>query len=176
MANAMFYQMKKGLTILSDKKIPLSLLKDPRCLLAFGFGSGYSPIAPGTIGTIAALPLYIFLMAELSLVPYLIICAVSFVIGCYLCDVASKALGVHDHGGIVWDEFVGYWIAMIAAPQGLVWVLVGFVLFRLFDIWKPYPISALDAHVHGGFGIMLDDLVAGLYALLGVQLLAYFFY
>ena len=128
------------------------------------------------MGTIAAVPLYVFLMAELSLIPYLMVCVVSFVVGCYLCDIASKALGVHDHGGIVWDEFVGYWIAMIAAPQGFVWVLVGFALFRLFDIWKPYPIDALDARVHGGFGIMLDDLVAGVYALLGVQLLAYFFH
>lgn len=161
---------------MSDKKIPVSLLKDPRCLLAFGFGSGCSTIAPGTMGTIAAVPLYVFLMAELSLIPYLMVCVVSFVVGCYLCDIASKALGVHDHGGIVWDEFVGYWIAMIAAPQGFVWVLVGFALFRLFDIWKPYPIDALDARVHGGFGIMLDDLVAGVYALLGVQLLAYFFH
>lgn len=157
---------------MTDKKIPVRLLKDPRYFLAFGFGSGCAPKAPGTFGTLAAVPLY-FLMADLSLPIYLAVLLVSFILGCYLCDVASKALGVHDHGGIVWDEFVGYWLTMLAAPKGLVWVVLGFALFRLFDIWKPAPIRQLDAKVHGGVGIMLDDVVAGIYALLSLQVIAY---
>ena len=140
--------------------------------LAFGLGSGAAPKAPGTFGTLAAVPFY-FLMADLPLFYYALVCAFAFVLGCYLCDVASKALGVHDHGGIVWDEFVGYWLAMFAAPDGLEWVLIGFVLFRVFDIWKPAPIKQLDARVHGGFGIMLDDVVAGVYAMIVLQLIAY---
>ena len=82
-------------------------------------------------------------------------------------------LGAHDHSGIVWDEFAGYFITMIAAPAGWVWILVGFALFRLFDIWKPWPISILDKQVDGGFGIMIDDIVAGFFALICLQLSYY---
>jgi phosphatidylglycerophosphatase A len=96
-------------------------------------------------------------------------------LGVYWCDRSSKALGVHDHGGIVWDEFVGYWITMFMAPKGILWMLVGFVLFRLFDIVKPWPIRWLDRHVEGGFGIMLDDVLAGVFACVVLQLLAYYF-
>ena len=163
---------REGSIILDKVKIPPALLRDPRCLLAFGFGSGCAPKAPGTIGTIAAVPFY-FLIADLPLAYYALVCVVAFALGCYFCDVASKALGVHDHGGIVWDEFVGYWIAMFAAPEGLGWIVLGFVLFRLFDIWKPAPIAQLDARVHGGLGIMLDDLVAGIYAMIVLQIIAY---
>ncbi|HIP80964.1 MAG TPA: phosphatidylglycerophosphatase A, partial [Leucothrix mucor] len=81
------------------------------------------------------------------------------------CGKSSDILGVHDHSGIVWDEFAGYFITMIAAPTGWFWVLLGFALFRLFDIWKPWPISVLDKKVHGGFGIMVDDILAGVFAL-----------
>lgn len=161
----------EALIILSDKKIPLRLLKDPRCLLAFGFGSGCASKAPGTFGTLAAIPFYL-LISDFAPLHYLLVCLGSFVVGCYLCDIASQKLQVHDHGGIVWDEFVGYWIAMFAAPSGWQWVLIGFVLFRLFDIWKPWPIRILDKHVHGGFGIMIDDVVAGLYALGCLHLIA----
>ncbi len=104
---------------------------------------------------------------------FLMFIGISFVVGVYFCDQASKALGVHDHGGIVWDEFVGFWITMIAAPEGWQWILLGFCLFRLFDIWKPQPIKYLDAKVHGGFGIMVDDVVAGIYALIVLQLVHY---
>jgi len=157
---------------LATKKIPVGLLKDPRNFLAFGFGSGCAAKAPGTFGTLAAVPIYL-LMAEMPLVAYLLVLLAAFAIGCYLCDFASKALGVHDHGGIVWDEFVGYWIAMFAAPKGWIWIVIGFVLFRVFDIWKPVPIRQLDAKLHGGVGIMLDDVVAGLYALISLQIIAY---
>ena len=156
------------------EKLPQGFLKNPVNFLAFGLGSGCAPKAPGTFGTAAAVLFYLPLQ-YLSLWLYLGFIVVSFVLGVWLCDRASKALGVHDHGGIVWDEFVGYWITMIAAPAGWVWMLVGFLLFRLFDIWKPWPIKIADEVVEGGFGIMIDDVLAGIYALICLQLLAYVF-
>ena len=149
------------------------VFQSPVLLLAFGFGSGLSPKAPGTVGTLAAIPLYL-LFAKLPLVGYASVVLLSFVLGCWLCGEAAKHLGVHDFGGIVWDEFVGYWLTMLAAPADWSWIVVGFVLFRIFDIWKPWPIRVADKQVHGGFGIMLDDVLAGLYAWLGLQALAYF--
>lgn len=149
------------------------VLHSPVLWLAFGFGSGLSPKAPGTMGTLAAIPLYLPL-AKLPLMGYALVVLVSFIIGCWLCGEAAKRLGVHDFGGIVWDEFVGYWITMFAAPAGWLWIAVGFVLFRVFDIWKPWPIRVADQQVHGGLGIMLDDLLAGIYAGLALQALAYF--
>lgn len=103
-------------------------------------------------------------MQTLSLLWLSAIILCTFVLGIWLCGRASNALGVHDHGGIVWDEFVGYWLAMLFAPVGWLWMLYGFVLFRVFDIWKPFPIRTLDRRVSGGFGIMIDDVLAGLYA------------
>lgn len=137
--------------------------------LAFGFGSGAAPKAPGTFGTLMAIPLYL-LLAQLPLWAYVVALVVSFAVGIYLCDQASKDMGVHDHGGIVWDEFVGFWIAMTALPFHWAWILAGFVLFRIFDILKPWPISWLDKRVHGGLGIMIDDVLAGIFALIILQL------
>ena len=97
----------------------------------------------------------------------------TFAAGIYLCDRSSKLLGVHDHGGIVWDEFVGYWITMLLAPSGWLWIVMGFFLFRLFDILKPFPINILDKHVHGGLGIILDDVLAGIFACICLQLIAF---
>ncbi len=153
--------------------LPKHFLRDPGHFLAFGLGSGCAPKAPGTFGTLAALVPYLLVLQYLSAPMQLLVIVLSFVFGVWLCDRASKALGVHDHGGIVWDEFVGYWIAMIAAPVGLGWALLGFALFRLFDIWKPFPIKLLDKKVVGGFGIMVDDVLAGVYAAAGVQACAY---
>ena len=138
-------------------------LRKPVHLLAFGFGSGLAPKAPGTFGTMVAIPIYL-VMQPLSYWLYLLLVVLGFIVGIWICDQASKDLGVHDHGGIVWDEIIGYLIAMSFVPASLWWILIGFVLFRLFDILKPWPISWLDKQVEGGFGIMLDDLVAGLYA------------
>jgi phosphatidylglycerophosphatase A len=149
------------------------VLHSPVLWLAFGFGSGLSPKAPGTMGTLAAIPLYL-LLAKLPLMGYALVVLGSFIVGCWLCGEAAKRLGVHDFGGIVWDEFVGYWITMFAAPAGWLWIAVGFVLFRVFDIWKPWPIRVADQQVHGGLGIMLDDVLAGIYAGLALQALAYF--
>lgn len=148
------------------------LLRSPTMLLAFGFGSGLAPKAPGTFGTLMAIPFW-WLLQGLSPAWYLAVVAAAAVLGCYLCGAASRKLGVHDHGGIVWDEMVGYWLTMFMAPAGWVWALYGFVLFRLFDIAKPQPIGWADRRVHGGIGIMLDDILAAVYAALVLQVTAY---
>jgi len=155
-------------------KAPASIWRNPVHFLAFGLGSGASPWAPGTMGTLAAIIPY-FWFAQLNLPLYLLMLLITTLIGIWLCDRTSRDLGVHDHGGIVWDEFVGFWITMLAAPAGLIWVVIGFVLFRLFDILKPWPIRWVDKHVHGGFGIMLDDILAGVLAFGCLQLLAWWF-
>ena len=151
-------------------KIPVSLLKNPVHLFSVGFGSGLAPNAPGTFGTIAALPFW-YVLQFLPPAYYVVVLILAFILGVYLCGATADALGVHDHGGIVWDEFVGLWIALFMVPMHFGWILLGFALFRLFDIWKPWPIRVLDAKVHGGFGIMIDDVLAGVYAYLTLQLL-----
>lgn len=144
-------------------KAPASVWRNPVHFLAFGLGSGAVPKAPGTFGTLAAVPLW-YLLAQTPLTIYLLLVLLAFVIGIWLCGRTSRDLGVHDHGGIVWDEFVGYWITMIAVPVDWVWAVAGFILFRLFDILKPWPIGPVDKRVHGGLGIMLDDVLAGIMA------------
>lgn len=146
-----------------NPRLSTRVWQNPSMFLAFGFGSGLSPIAPGTCGTLVAIPLYL-IMARLNILPYLALTMVLFAVGVCACDRASRILNVHDHPGIVWDEVVGYLLTMAGAPAGAVWVIAGFVLFRLFDIWKPFPIRSIDRHVHGGTGIMLDDALAALYA------------
>ena len=145
-------------------------LRKPVHLLAFGFGSGLAPKAPGTFGTLAAVPLYL-LMAGLSLPIYLGLVLAGTLLGIWICGRASDDLGVHDHGGIVWDEIIGYLLTMVFAPPGWAWMLIGFLLFRFFDILKPWPIRWLDRQVSGGVGIMLDDLLAGVFAGLVMLLL-----
>lgn len=140
-----------------------SLIQNPVHLLAFGFGSGLSPKAPGTAGTLLAIPLFL-LLCQLPLLHYLLAVSVAALAGIYLCGKTARDLGVHDHSGIVWDEFVGYWITMAALPVNAFTLIAGFALFRLFDIWKPFPINWLDRRVKGGFGIMIDDVLAGLLA------------
>lgn len=138
-------------------------MQSPIGFLAFGFGSGLVPFAPGTAGTLAgmlvALPLAgIPIWAALGLV------GLAFLAGIPICQKASQALGVHDHGGIVWDEFVGIWLVLALVPFHWAWWLAAFAAFRFFDVVKPWPIDWLDEKVHGGFGIMLDDLLAAVYA------------
>ncbi|GIU50216.1 phosphatidylglycerophosphatase A [Shewanella sp. KT0246] len=148
-------------------------LKNPVHFLALGFGSGLAAKAPGTFGTLAAVPL-VYLMGHLSLTAFIFITVISTLVGFYICDKAAKDMGVHDHGAIVWDEVAGLMITMIAAPVGLIWMVIGFALFRFFDILKPWPIRWLDAKVHGGFGIMIDDVLAGIFALICLQAIYYF--
>ena len=152
----------------------VSLLSNPIHLLAFGFGSGLSPKAPGTFGTLAALIPWYF-MATLSLPVYCGILLIVCLAGIYICGKSSELLGVHDHGGIVWDEFCGLWIALIAVPLSLVPVLLGFALFRVFDILKPWPIGLLDKKLKGGFGIMMDDILAGIISAIILQWALYAF-
>jgi len=154
------------------KDLNRKVLTSPVHFLAFGFGSGLAPFAPGTFGTLMAVPLYL-LMSQFALSAYLFITALVCITGVWICGKSSEKLGVHDHSGIVWDEFAGYFITMILAPTGWLWIIIGFALFRLFDIWKPWPISILDKQVHGGLGIMVDDILAGFFALICLQLLAY---
>ncbi len=135
-------------------------MRSPASFLALGFGSGLAPVAPGTAGTLPGV-LLCLLLSGLSNPAYIAITALAAVAGVWICDRASKELGVHDHGGIVWDEIAGFLVTMIAIPVSAVTLVAGFVLFRLFDIWKPWPISWLDRRVGGGLGIMVDDIVAG---------------
>jgi phosphatidylglycerophosphatase A len=155
-----------------DKHLARTVLTSPVHFLAFGFGSGLSPKAPGTVGTLAAIPLYLLLM-NLPLTGYLLAVLLISVAGIWICGESSRRLGVHDHGGIVWDEFAGFLLTMTAAPQGWAWIVLGFALFRLFDIWKPWPVRVADRQLHGGLGIMLDDILAGIYAWLVLQAVAY---
>lgn len=141
----------------------LQLLKNPVHFLAFGFGSGLSPKAPGTAGTLVAVLLMPF-MNLLSIPGYLLVLLVSTLLGIYLCGKTASDMGVHDHPGIVWDEFVGLWLTMLFIPITWYWLLTGLVLFRIFDILKPWPISWLDKNLSGGLGIMADDLLAGAFA------------
>ncbi|ABI55744.1 phosphatidylglycerophosphatase A [Alkalilimnicola ehrlichii MLHE-1] len=147
-------------------------LRNPWHFLALGFGSGLAPKAPGTFGTVAAIPVYL-LLAPLPLWAYLLAVVAVCVAGVWICDIAAHDVGVHDHPAIVWDEIAGYLITMIAVPLGLVWVVAGFVLFRFFDILKPWPIRWLDRHVHGGLGIMVDDILAGVFALVVLHALVW---
>lgn len=135
-------------------------LRDWRHVLAFGLGSGLSPYAPGTFGTLVAVPLYL-LLAQLPPWAYAACVMAAFALGVWLCASVSRDLRVHDPGGIVWDEFVGYWITMFMLPVRWEWILAGFLLFRLLDIWKPWPIRWIDRNVRGGLGVMLDDVLAG---------------
>lgn len=144
----------------SMSDLPLQSLKSPVNFLALGMGTGLTPKAPGTVGTVLGLLLALLFPVLTSLW----VVAISSIAGVYLCGASAKKLGVHDHPGIVWDEFCGIWLTLALAPSGWYWVLAAFVLFRFFDILKPWPINYLDKNLEGGLGIMLDDLVAGLMA------------
>jgi phosphatidylglycerophosphatase A len=137
-------------------------LGSPDGFLAFGLGSGLLTRAPGTMGTLVAVP-FALLLPMLDGFSFAAFILVAFLGGCWICGRVAERLGVEDYGGIVWDEMVGYWIAVAWVPLEWYWLLAGFVLFRFFDIVKPWPIDALDAKIEGGFGIMLDDVVAGVY-------------
>lgn len=146
------------------------LLSHPAHFFALGFGSGLSPKAPGTAGTVVALPLA-WLISPLSLFTQLLIIAPLFVVGIFICSITNKNLGVADHGSIVWDEIVAMMLVLAFTPLFWAWWLVAFLLFRLFDIWKPYPIRQLDAKLKNGFGVMFDDLLAAIYAIISLKIL-----
>lgn len=152
---------------------PRSIWRNPVHFLAFGLGSGAAPKAPGTFGTVAGLLIYL-LLPTMSPVAYLVFVVLTFLVGIWLCDKTASDIGVHDHGGIVWDEFVGIWLTLWLIPTGWGWLLLAFLLFRLFDIAKPWPIGWLDRRLGGGLGIMMDDILAGLFAWVCLQGLALF--
>jgi phosphatidylglycerophosphatase A len=156
----------------ANPQVPVKLLLNPVHLLSLGFGSGLSPKMPGTMGTVVGVLLYV-LLPVLDWKLYLGIIGVAFIIGVVLCEYTAKALNVHDHPAIVWDEIVGYFITMFMVPKDWLWILAGFILFRIFDILKPWPISVADKQVKGGFGIMLDDVIAALFALIIIQITLY---
>jgi phosphatidylglycerophosphatase A len=146
------------------QRLAPSLLRDPIHLLALGFGSGLSPRAPGTVGTLLAVPLIMFI-GSFGWNALAIAAALMGVSGVYICGNSAKKMGLHDHPGIVWDEFTGFAIAMLGAPLiSWQWLVIGFALFRFFDIVKPWPIREADHSLRGGLGIMLDDMIAGLFA------------
>ncbi|MCJ8299326.1 MAG: phosphatidylglycerophosphatase A [Pseudomonadales bacterium] len=148
-------------------------LQNPIHALAFGFGSGLAKKAPGTFGTLAAVPIFL-LLSLLPLWAYLIVVVAACTYGVHLCGKTADDMKVHDDPSIVWDEFAGFWITMIAIPVSFTTVVIGFALFRFFDILKPWPIDWIDRNVSGGLGIMLDDIVAGLMALGCLHLIHYF--
>ena len=147
-------------------------LTNPWHLLATGFGSGLVRKAPGTVGSLLALVLWIPLQAQSPLVYSLFVLA-CIPFGIWLCDRVASEMQIKDPACIVFDEFVGIWVALFMLPAGWYWLLIGFVLFRGFDILKPWPVNWLDERLPGGWGIMLDDVAAGLYSLLVIQVLAY---
>lgn len=149
-------------------------LKNPVHFFALGFGSGCSPKAPGTMGTLVGVIIYLVLQTFTPNVWfYCGVVLVMFGAGIWICGYTAKQFGSHDHGSIVWDEIVGYLVTMIMVPNQWLWIAAGFVLFRLFDILKPWPISWADKAVRNGFGIMLDDLLAAIYSLLILQIILY---
>ncbi|WP_334328114.1 phosphatidylglycerophosphatase A [Gilliamella apicola] len=147
-------------------------LTNPIHLLAVGLGSGMSPIMPGTMGSAMAIPLWLLFN---GLQPYLywILIVVAFIFGCFLCQKTSDDTHTHDSGHIVWDEFVGMWITLFFIPQiSVLWVAIAFVAFRVFDMAKPWPIRWFDKRVPGGFGIMVDDVIAAIFSSVTVYVIA----
>jgi phosphatidylglycerophosphatase A len=151
----------KALTTSPDRSF---LLRRPVHFLALGFGTGLAPKAPGTFGTLLGLPLFAVLMA-LPEASHLAIIALLFLAGIPICRKTGEALGVADHGSIVWDEIVAMLLVLEFTPLHWTWWAAAFVLFRLFDIWKPFPIRQCDAKLTGGFGVMFDDLLAAVFAI-----------
>ena len=148
-------------------------LTNPIHFLALGFGAGLIKPAPGTWGTLVAVPLYFAFIAINPSPQYglVVLSVITFAVGVYLCGKTASDIGVHDHGAIVWDEIVGYFISLIALPPTLTNVVIAFILFRIFDILKPWPIKVVDQKIHGGFGIMFDDVLAGIMACVVLHLL-----
>jgi phosphatidylglycerophosphatase A len=154
--------------------IPATVWRNPLHFIAFGFGTGSIPFAPGTFGTLIAIPFYLA-MQSLSVWTYLAITLLAILGSIWICDKTSRDIGIEDHQGMCLDEVVGFLVTMFCAPIGWKWILAGFLLFRLFDIWKPWPIHIVDAQVKGGFGMILDDVMAGIYSCLVLQVLWQFF-
>lgn len=148
------------------------LFSHPAHFIACGFGSGLAPRAPGTVGTLAGWALFPLLAAVLDDTAFLLLLGACFVVGVAAAERTGKALGAADHGAIVWDEMVAIWLVLLLTPKTLIWQTAAFALFRCFDIFKPPPIRWADRRIKGGFGVMLDDLIAAGYSLLALALLS----
>lgn len=146
------------------------LVSHPLHFLSLGLGSGLSPKAPGTVGTLLGFPLFWLLMSLPQSQQWLSL-VLLFVLGIWCCEFTGRALGVSDHGAIVWDEIVAMVGVLVTVPPGWGWGIAAFVLFRLFDIWKPFPVRWADRHIKGGLGVMLDDVLAAMMAIVVLQLL-----
>jgi phosphatidylglycerophosphatase A len=155
--------MAAGTTI-SRRPDARFLLSHPAHFLALGFGSGLAPRAPGTFGTLVALALYWLLALWLPPLAIAFLAIPLFFVGIWACDVTGRDLGVADHGAMVWDEIVAFLPLAALASTSFVLQAIAFLLFRLFDIWKPFPIREFEKRLKGGFGVMFDDLVAACYA------------
>jgi phosphatidylglycerophosphatase A len=149
------------------------LVQSPAHFVALGFGTGLAPIAPGTVGTLLAFPVFFAFEAALgpfdgwpSRLAFLAVLACFFAIGVWACGRTGRDLGVADHGCMNWDEVVAFLLVLMLTPEGVVWQAVAFFLFRFFDVVKPPPIRHFDRTLKGGFGVMFDDLLAAFYALL----------
>ncbi len=142
------------------------LFSRPAHFVAFGFGAGLAPFAPGTFGTLLAFPLYWLFIPHVGAVEFLVLLLVLFGLGVWACEVTGRELGVADHGGMVWDETVAFLLVLFFTPATLLWQAWAFLLFRLFDILKPPPIRHFDRTLKNGFGVMLDDLMAAFYTLI----------
>ncbi len=147
------------------------VLRDPVHFLAFGFGAGLAPVAPGTFGTVVGLPLA-WWVSGAPLWPAVAVITALSLFGIWLCGESARRLGVHDHSGIVWDEICGLAVVALVCPQDPLWLAAAFGLFRLFDIAKPWPIRYVDHSLHGGLGIMLDDILAGAFGAAGLYCLS----
>ena len=158
---------------MNEKQLALTKIKmsNPVHFLALGFGSGLISPAPGTWGTIVGWLMGIFLLQFMPSYYLLVLAIPGFILGVYLCEKTAHDMGVHDHGAIVWDEIIAIWLVLAFIPQkSWFWYILAFGLFRVFDIFKPYPIKYFDKNVENGFGIMLDDLLAAIYTILSVLL------
>jgi phosphatidylglycerophosphatase A len=138
----------------------------PAHCIAFGGGAGLSPVAPGTAGTLLALPLFYLLEPRLEPWTFLAVIVALFWLGVWACAVTGRALGAADHGGMVWDEVAAFLLVLFFVPDDIYWQAFAFLLFRVFDIWKPPPIRYYDRMLKNGFGVMFDDLLAAGYTLL----------
>ena len=150
---------------MADLDTRKKVLRDPVNFLAFGFGTGLAPIAPGTVGSLPGVAIA-WLSLPLAIEWRLLIGVLLVVAGIWICGQSARRMGVHDHPGIVWDEIAGMYLVLLTVPPSIVLWALGFLLFRLFDILKPWPIRDLDHRLRGGTGIMLDDLAAALFAAL----------
>jgi phosphatidylglycerophosphatase A len=157
----------------NEPRSPRVVLTHPLGWIASGFGVGLSPRAAGTAGSIAALLPWYFWLREHPPLIYLGVLVLAMVVGVVAAQWVIDQTKIEDPSVVVWDEFIGQWLALFLAPTGWMWMVGGFALFRLFDIWKPWPVSWADQKLHGGFGAMFDDVLAGLYALGVLQVIHY---